>query len=127
MIPNARDTYLKASVSTASPATLLVMLYERLVLDLQRADAALAEGHNSMAHEQLVHAQDIVTELRSSLKPEIWSGGPALASLYDYLYSELVRANIRKDREITRFCLKTVSELRDAWREAAMVTVAASA
>ncbi|GAB2873649.1 flagellar export chaperone FliS [Nocardioides pacificus] len=127
MIPNARNTYLNASVSTASSASLLVMLYERLVLDLQRAATALQTGERSVAHEQLLHAQEIVLELRSSLKPEAWSGGPALGALYDYLHTELVRANMGKDLEITTFCLHVVSQLRDAWRDAAMATVSASA
>ena len=70
------------------------MLYERLVLDLQRASAALRTGEPSQAHEPLLHAQDIVLELHSSLQADTWEGGPALASLYDYLHSELVRANV---------------------------------
>lgn len=127
MIPNARNTYLNASVSTASSASLLVMLYERLVLDLQRATTALESGNKSVAHEQLLHAQDIVLELRASLKTEQWSGGPGLGALYDYLHTELVRANMAKDLEIATFCLHLVSQLRDAWRDAAMATVSASA
>ena len=41
MTKNPRDTYLAASVSHRHPAQLLVMLYERLSLDLQRATDAL--------------------------------------------------------------------------------------
>lgn len=122
-----RDAYLAASVQTASPAKLLVMLYERLVLDLQRAAAALEAGEPSKAHEPLLHAQDIVLELHASLRTDAWEGGPALASLYDYLHTELVRANIAKDPRITDFCLGVASTLRDTWREAALATMSASA
>ena len=124
---NPRDTYLTATVSTASPAQLLVMLCERLVLDLQRASAALRNGEPSQAHEPLLHAQDIVLELNSSLKADTWEGGPALASLYDYLHGELVKANIAKDQRITDFCLGIASTLRDTWREAAISTMTVSA
>ena len=62
-ILNPRDTYLAASVSTATPSQLLVMLYERLVLDVQRATDALRRGEPSQAHEPLLHAQEIVLEL----------------------------------------------------------------
>jgi flagellar protein FliS len=126
-MPNPRDTYLAASVSTASPAQLLVMLYERLALDLQRASEALRLGEPVKAHEPLLHAQDIVLELNASLKTGAWEGAAGLASLYDYLHSELVRANLTKDRAVTDFCLDLVSTLRDTWRDAAGALLAASA
>ena len=119
MMKNPRDTYLTASVSTASPAQLLVMLYERLSLDLQRATAALAAGDPAGAHEPLMHAQDIVLELHASLRPDTWAGGPALASLYDYLLRQLVAANVNKDLETAKHCLGLVNDLRDTWRQAA--------
>lgn len=122
-----RETYLAASVQTASPAQLLVMLYERLVLDLERASAALKSGQPSQAHEPLLHAQEIVLELNASLNADSWEGGPGLASLYDYLHGELVRANIAKDQRITDFCLNTVVVLRDTWREAALGLMSVSA
>lgn len=124
---NPRETYLAASVSTASPGQLLVMLYERLTLDLQRAAEALRVGEPSRAHEPLMHAQDIVLELRSTLRLDAWDGAPALASLYDYLYSELVRANVQKSPSATDFCLSLVSILRDTWRTAAGQVMSATA
>ena len=124
---NPRDTYLAASVSTASPAQLLVMLYERLSLDLRRAVDALDTGDRDAAHRHLLHAQDIVVELRSTLKVDIWEGGPGMAALYDYLLTELVTANVNKDRDLAQACLGTVDELGEVWREAALSLISASA
>lgn len=124
---NPRDTYLAASVSTATPSQLLVMLYERLVLDVERAAAALREGEPSRAHEPLMHAQDIVLELNASLNADAWDGAAGLASLYDYLHHELVKANMAKDLRTTEFCLNVVSTLRDTWRDAAGSLLAVSA
>ncbi len=124
---NPRDTYLAASVSTATPSQLLVMLYERLAIDLQRATEALRVGEPSKAHEPLLHAQDIVLELNASLKTDAWEGAASLASLYDYLHSELVKANLTKDPKIVDFCLHVVSTLRDTWRDAAGSLLAATA
>ena len=118
-ILNPRDTYLAASVSTATPSQLLVMLYERLVLDVQRATDALRRGEPSQAHEPLLHAQEIVLELNASLDVDAWDGAPGLASLYDYLHHELVKANMAKDLKVAEFCLHVVETLRDTWREAA--------
>ena len=126
-ILNPRETYLAASVSTATPAQLLVMLCERLVVDLQRASDALRRGEPSQAHEPLLHAQEIVLELNASLKVDAWQGAPDLAALYDYLHSQLVRANMAKDLEVTDFCLGVVAQLRDTWRDAAGSLLAASA
>jgi flagellar protein FliS len=124
---NPRDAYLAASVATASPAQRLVMLFERLAIDVQRAAEALRGGEPRKAHEPLLHAQEIVLELNASLKADAWDGAAGLASLYDYLHSELVRANVTKDLKVAEFCLDVVSTLRDTWRDAAGSLLAATA
>lgn len=127
MNPNARNAYLEASIATASPARLLVMLLDRLRLDVSRAREAQEAGDHQAAHQQLLHAQDIVMELRVSLKPEMFDGGPALASLYDYLHSQLVQANVKRDASITAACQVLADQLGDTWREAAMASAAVGA
>jgi flagellar protein FliS len=127
MTPNARAAYMDASVATASPARLLVMLYERLVLDITRALDAQRSGAVEDSHAQLLHAQDIVLELHASLKVDSeWEGGAGLASLYDYLHRQLVRANIGKDAAITASCLDLATDLCAVWREAAMQSAGAA-
>ena len=112
--------YLQASVETASPARLLVMLYDRLTLDCRRALAAQQDEDFAGAHGHLLHAQDIVSSLQSSLRPDLWAGGPALNSLYSHLMVQLVRANVDRDAEKTAHCLHIVVGLAEAWREAAV-------
>jgi len=114
-----RARFVSTSVTTASPATLLVMLYDRVVLDLQRAESAQRAGDRSSAHAALVHAQDVVAELTSCLDVDAWDGAPGLLSLYTYLTTELVAANTGGDPERTASCRLLVEPLRDAWREAA--------
>ena len=77
MMTNARATYLDASIATASPARLLVMLLERLVLDVQRAQEALEHGRHQQVHAQLAHAQDIVLELPPACVPSCSEGVPS--------------------------------------------------
>ncbi|MGY1592782.1 flagellar export chaperone FliS [Geodermatophilus sp. SYSU D00708] len=122
-----RARYLGDTVTTASPQRLLVMLYDRLALDLERASGALATGDREQAGEQLQHAQEIVLELRTSLKVDAWEGGPRLAALYTWLLGELVQANVKGDRNRVASCLQVVEPLRDAWRQAAESLAAASA
>ena len=114
-----RSRYLDDAVSTASPQRILVMLYDRLALDLERAQKAVAAGDREGASEQLQHAQAIVLELLSSLQVDAWEGGPRLAALYNWLISELVQANVKLDTNRISACRQVVEPLRDAWRQAA--------
>lgn len=120
MYNDPRAAYMDASVATASPARLLVMLYERLVLDVRKGLAAQQQGDHQEAHNQLLHAQDIVLELRASLDVDAWDGGPGLASIYDFLHVQLIRANIQRDPVTTQGCLLLVEDLCATWREAAL-------
>jgi flagellar protein FliS len=122
---DARAAYLDASIATASPARLLVMLFDRLVLDVQRGLDAQHVGDLEETHRHLTHAQDIVMELQTSLRADEFTGGRDLAALYGYLHRQLVQANIRKDASITGEVLTLVTDLSDAWREAALLSVGA--
>jgi flagellar protein FliS len=124
MTTHARAAYLDASVATASPARLLVMLLERLVLDVQRGLAAQRSGNLGETHHHLVHAQDILLELQASLRADQFNGGYELAALYGFLHRRLVTANVHKDPTITDEVLTLVTDLCDAWREAALTLAA---
>ena len=114
-----RARYMGDTVATASPQQLLVMLYDRLALDLERAETALGSGDRDEARAQIQHAQEIVFELRSSLKVDVWEGGPRLDALYGWLITELVQANVKGDLRRVGDCRRIVEPLRDAWRQAA--------
>lgn len=114
-----RARYLGNSITTASPQQLLVMLYDRLALDLERAQVAIAAGDRTEATEQIEHAQAIVFELLASLRLDVWEGGPRLAALYDWLIRELTQASIKQDTNRIASCRQVVEPLRDAWRQAA--------
>ncbi len=118
------NRYLQDSVSTASPGKLLVMLYDRLVMDLTQGEEALRTGNRELANDKLNHAQEIVLELRTTLDLEAWAGAPGLANLYGYLLTELIGANISRDPARVATCRGFVEPLRDAWREAASLAAA---
>ena len=119
-----RSRYLGDSVATASPQRILVMLYDRLVLDLERAEVALDAGDRTEAAAQIQHAQDIVFELRESLRVDAWEGGPRLAALYSWMITELVQAGVKRDRNRVSACRQIAEPLRDAWRQAAATLAA---
>jgi flagellar protein FliS len=121
-----RDRYLADSVTTASPAKLLVMLYDRLLLDLAQAQAALAGGDREAGSGYLLHAQDIVIELRTSLRMDVWDGAIGLAKIYGFLLGELIVANVQADAGKVAACRTIVEPLVTAWREAALATISAA-
>jgi flagellar protein FliS len=114
-----RNRYVSDSVSTAPPAQLLVMLYDRLVLDLMIACQALESGDRPTGSSRVYHAQEILMELRATLDTDAWSGGPGLSALYSYMINELVQAGISGDRARVEVVQGFAEQLRDAWREAA--------
>lgn len=113
-VDEVRQRYLRDRVLTATPAQRVVMLYDRLGLDLTQAEAA-ADAIAAGAH--ISHAMQIVAELSTSLN--VAAGGPAenLASIYSFLLRELVAA---RGGELDRLpAVRTiVTDLRDAWAKA---------
>jgi flagellar protein FliS len=95
------------------------MMYDTLVSDLAIAETAIADGDKYLANQRLVRAQRIVLELRSSLKPELWSGGQRLNALYNYWLQEIVQANIKKDASRLVACRAQIEPIREAWHQAA--------
>ena len=114
-----RAQYNRDAILSATPIRLLTMLYDRLLLDLNRADQAQVTEEWQVASENLLHAQAIVAELTSSLKVDAWDGGQGLLGLYLYVSNALVAANVRRDVERTRECIALLEPLRTAWYEAA--------
>ena len=114
-----RSQYNRDAILSATPVRLLTMLYDRLLLDLGRTEAAQQVQGWTVASENLLHAQAIVAELTSSLNVEAWDGGEGLLALYAYVSNALISANIHRDIERTRESIALLEPLRQAWHEAA--------
>ncbi|WP_263120099.1 flagellar export chaperone FliS [Cellulomonas sp. RIT-PI-Y] len=114
-----RSRFLADAVATAGPAKLLTMLYDRLVLDLDRGEAALREGRRPEGTQQLAHAQQIVAELIADLDVDAWEGGEGLLALYTFALSELIEAGLTGDADRAAGVRGVIAPLRDTWHEAA--------
>jgi flagellar protein FliS len=119
VVQKQRAQYTAEAVLSATPVQLVTMLYDRLLLDLSRAEVAQASSDWAAASEQLLHAQAIVAELSSSLKIDVWDGGEGLLALYTYASTALVNANIHRDVAVTREVIALLEPLRQTWHEAA--------
>jgi flagellar protein FliS len=122
-----RNRFLDNAVATAGPQQILTMLYDRLVLDLSRAEASQRKGDRSGAADQLDHAQEIVSALASTLQVDAWDGGRSLMDIYMFLLRELMGCSISGDADRTAKARDLVVPLRDAWHEAAATLAASSA
>ena len=111
--------YNRTAILSASPSQLLTMLYDRLLLDLARAEAAQNASNWPAASEQLLHAQAIIAELQSSLKVDEWDGGPGLFALYTYINTSIIKSNVNRNVYLTTECIALVEPLRQAWVDAA--------
>ena len=117
--PAQRARYNREAILSATPATLLTMLYDRLLLDLGRAEAAQEREDWTVARDNLVHAQDIIAELSSSLKLDAWDGAAGIFGLYNYVSGLLITANVHRNIAHTRESIAVLEPLRQVWYEAA--------
>lgn len=124
MHSDARAAYRSNAVATASPNQLLVMLFERLVLDCERGLRALMKSDREDTNSQLQHAQAIVTELQSTLVVDGMPAGGELMSLYGYLQRRLIVANVQQDQRAAKEALLLARNLCDTWRTAARMAAA---
>ena len=115
----AATHYAEHSVATASPANLVLVLYEAVLTSVTAARTSLVETEApdlAMVSSQLGRAQQIISELELALDHE--RGGEiarSFQSLYRYSRDRLVEANLSKDPGPLDDVEMVISGLRDAW------------
>lgn len=112
------------AILSASPIKLLTMLYDRLLLDLRQAETAQQSSDWAAAGEKLTHAQQIITELSSSLDVKRWDGAENLLGIYNYVSSALMTSHINRDPATTREAIDLLEPLRQGWHDAAATLTA---
>ncbi|MFO1321518.1 MAG: flagellar export chaperone FliS [Burkholderiales bacterium] len=123
VIDNALRTYarldLETGISGATPEALILMLYDGAVKAIALARAAMEQGDASLKGRQLSKAIGIVEEgLRGAL--DLAAGGEIatnLASLYEYMSHQLMRANLHNDLAILDEVSGLLRDLKSAWEQ----------
>jgi len=115
---DVRNAYSNDAVVT-TPERLITMLYDRLCRDLISGEAAIEREDRQVAHEVLIHAQEIVFELLSSLDFDAWDGALELSRLYAWILRQLVAANAEQDAAKVKHVRSLVEPLCEAWHVAA--------
>jgi flagellar protein FliS len=115
-------SYKETQIKTATPSKLILMLYDGAIKYINLATENIEKKYSDYdkVSNNIIRAQDIVTELMVSLNFE--KGGEIaknLFSLYVYINRKLVDANIKKDIKFLNEAKKLLMELRSAWAEVA--------
>ncbi|MFB6347314.1 MAG: flagellar export chaperone FliS [bacterium] len=112
------SSYKETQVETASQEKILLMLYEGCIKFTRQAKQALHEEDYKTSHDKLIQAQDIITELMSTLDMDV--GGEIaeeLFRLYDFCLHNMIQANVDKDPSRLDDVLPVLEDLNEAWDE----------
>jgi flagellar secretion chaperone FliS len=114
---NPYQTYQKQAVSTSRPEELTYMLYQGLVKYIRISKNSLENKNFEESHSYNLRSQDILSELMITLK----KGYPVtdqLLTMYDYMKTRLIQANISKDIQILEEVETHAVELSETWYNA---------
>jgi flagellar protein FliS len=117
---NAHQSYRQTQAETAAPGELVVMLYRGAARFVSSAVEAIEARNVPTAHNNLIRAQAVITELLETL--DLTRGGELarnLMQIYEYMSHRLVEANLRKDVAPAREVERLLRELLPAWEQAA--------
>ena len=111
--------YQDMKVQTASPAQIMIMLYDGAIRFTLQAKKKLEEKDFEGKGIFISKTQAIVDELMNSLNfsiaPELCEN---LQQLYIYINERLSEANIKCDAEVLDEVIGLLNTLRDGWKQA---------
>ena len=93
------------------------MLYNGCLKFTKLAKKAMQDKQFEEKNKNLLKAQAIIQELRSTLNPDI-ALSKELEQLYEYQNNALREANMKNDEAALDAVLADVTELRNTWKQA---------
>jgi len=111
-------TYLRAAVQNASPAGLVIILFDLLINDLRRVIEAMQKGDIEKRSTELKHAFLLLQQLEGSL--DIENGGDAaihFSRFYSAVRSKLMEAHVKVSPEIVNRQIDLLFDVRQAWQQ----------
>ena len=113
---NSALAYRNNAIATASPGDLTLMLYDGAIKFCNMGLIALEKNDMDAAHTNIVKAQKIIIEFRSTLNFD-YLVAKDFDNAYDCIYERLVMANVKKDPVLLEEALGFIRDMRDTWRE----------
>jgi flagellar protein FliS len=124
--PRQTSSYREMEILSASPERLVVIVFEQLVVNLERARIAMERNDIELRVVALRRARGLVSELLGTLDFE--RGGAIarqLSDLYQFMLVELVDVGMRGDLRTMKKLVSIASQLRDGFVGAAEQMVSA--
>jgi len=119
-----QDKLLAEQVAIATPAERLMLIWAKLMADVEKADEAMREGDHEKANNRLIAAQQILVILSTTLDHS-WEGAGRLDALYRWCWEKLVEANVRWSPQSLHEARSVLAQLHEAWSKAASDVVMA--
>ena len=111
--------YKKASVTTATPGQILIMLYEAAIRNVKKASLCIEKGDMAGKGEAIAKAHDIINELNTTLDHSVgWEASKDLEALYNFMVNQLLRANLENSKQHLDEIVGLLDNLLQGWRVA---------
>ena len=119
MLARAAQAYRRVDLESAPKTRILERLFDRCLLDIAAARAAIAVRDIPAKAAALDHAHQIVGQLKAALAvdaaPELCAN---LAALYDFVIVQLTQANATLTTPPLDQATRVMTELGEAFRQA---------
>jgi flagellar protein FliS len=116
------NKYLETSIQTATPAQLLLMLYDGAIRFCRQAINEINAGQLENANLYLQKTQNIIDEFIITLDRKS-PLSESLLMLYEYFKVRLTEANMKKSPEPAEEILGYLVELKENWAQAAKLSI----
>jgi flagellar secretion chaperone FliS len=113
---NPYQAYQQNSILSAPPAELTLMLYDGCLKFIRQGKAAILSGDIATRNTSLQKAQKIILEFISTIDRNVPISKEYL-KIYDFIYKQLVKANVSGDLETLAVAEEFVSDYRDVWKQ----------
>lgn len=116
MAANIANVYKGTKINTASPAELTLMLYDGAIKFCNIALLGFEQNDTEKINNYIKKTLNIITEFRSTLDFK-YPTAKDFDMVYDYIYRQLVDANVKKDQACLEEALDRIREMRDLWKD----------
>lgn len=114
---NPYQQYQQNSIFTARPEELTLMLYDGCIKFINQSIYYCEKKDYAQTNTALIKSQNILQELNLTLK-DGYAVTDSLRPLYDFMISQLMQSNLKKDTNLMKEVLDLVTDLRNTWKEA---------
>ncbi|OBZ07895.1 flagellar export chaperone FliS [Bacillus sp. FJAT-27264] len=114
MITSPHQKYQQTQLHTASPAQLLLMLYDGAIRFTRLGISAIVEKNYEKANVNLCKAQAVIHELIAALNYD-YPIAKTLYQVYEYMIHQLINANLKKNTKPADEVVSYLLDLREAW------------